>query len=72
MVNKIEAAGQRIGVTGWCYGISDGDTLVLPNGSDQATYTVERIRYKRDPRDMFSATLTYLGQPENAGDSTDG
>ena len=72
IVNKIEDDGQRIHVTGWCYEISEGDTLVLPNGSGQATYAVEKIRYKLDPRDMFAATLTYLGKPANAEESTDG
>lgn len=58
-IHKIENQGQRIRVSGWCRGISEGDTLVLPNGSDRATYAVESIKYAQDPRDQFFAWLTY-------------
>ena len=53
--------GQKLKISGWRSGITKGDTLLLPNGADRATYRVEVIRYQRDPRDQFFADLTYVG-----------
>jgi hypothetical protein len=52
-------SGYTLKVAGWCHGVSVGDYLVLPDGPDWARYQVDEIRYQRNPRDMFFATLSW-------------
>lgn len=46
--------------TGWGYGISAGDYLILKNGEDGTTrYRVMDIKYFLDPADMWTANLEF-------------
>ncbi len=51
--------GNQISLMGWSYGINDGDYLILQNGNSTTRYQVTRIKYLRDPKDMFEATATF-------------
>ena len=68
-VHRVWHGGREIDVSGWCRGIQEGDTLVLESNGRPSTYRVASIRYARDPRDMFHATLTYVGSSESQGDT---
>jgi len=51
--------GQRGRMSGWGYGISGGDYLLLKNGARTTRYVVESIKYHWDPPDMWSADVAF-------------
>lgn len=53
--------GKEASMIGWGRGIEQGDILVLkgPNGGGSG-YRVDRIRYFRDPTDMWEAEVSYV------------
>ena len=51
--------GINIRLCGWCYGISQGDYLILKNGEDTTRYKVDHINYLGNPGDMWSASATF-------------
>lgn len=61
----IDAWGLRLKASGWGLGISEGDYILLSNGSDETRYQFESIDYYANPNDMWSATLQFAPrQPE--------
>lgn len=61
---KIEDGGQRLVCGGWGRGISAGDFIIMPNGNGTTRYAVQRIEYKMDPPDMWSADLVFAPRTE--------
>lgn len=59
MTLKVIDCGQRLRLIGWGLGINAGDYLILPNGSDTTRYQVEKIDYRMDPPDMWSAKAVF-------------
>lgn len=55
--------GQQLAVSGWGHGIEKGDYMLLQNGNSTTRYRVKEIDYKRDPDDMWHATMTFAPRP---------
>lgn len=51
--------GKRGSMMGWGHGITKGDYLLLQNDGDSTRYRVTSIEYMMDPRDMWSAKVTF-------------
>ena len=55
----LEEGGLKGKLCGWASGISQGDFLILKNGSSTTRYLVDSIRYERDPADMWFAEVSF-------------
>lgn len=51
--------GQRGRMTGWGLGLQRGDYLLLDNDGAPTRYRIDSVRYFSDPRDMWSADVTF-------------
>lgn len=62
---SIQEGGQVIVLSGFGYGIQEGDYLILTQGVKRETtrYKVEKIEYKRDPADLWFATARFAPRP---------
>ena len=58
-ITSIRDEGLNISICGWGVGISNGDFLILTNGSDTTRYRVQSIDYYRDPHDMWVAEASF-------------
>ncbi len=62
--NPVEG-GLKAHAMGWGYGISKEDFLILQNGDGSTRYKVDEIQYFTDPRDMWSAKLSFAPRPSS-------
>lgn len=62
-IQPLTPDGHRVRVNGWKYGIREGHVLLFRHahaGKEyDAGYTVESVRYERDPKDQFSLVGVY-------------
>lgn len=65
-VLRIIGGGQRLRVSGYGHGVNRGDFLLLPNEGASTRYSVLKIEYMRDPKDMWFADLEFAPRQGNA------
>ena len=69
-LTEILDKGQGLRVSGWGWGIQEGEVLFLDKGTP---YRVTRIEYCKDPKDMWVAEVRWVGTEVhiNYDDATD-
>ena len=51
--------GLKARMMGWGHGIEAGDYLIIVNGNGSTRYQVDSIKYFDNPRDMWSAEVSF-------------
>lgn len=59
VIHQVIDNGQRLRVSGWGHGISNGDFIVMSNPPGTTRYRVDNIDYRCDPPDMWFADLSF-------------
>lgn len=67
MISNQRSVGTEthIDFTGWGRGIEEGHEIIATDGVQVQAFRVVSIEYKRDPKDMWSATVEYIGTLEH-------
>ena len=58
-IMSIENEGFNIKMCGWGNGISNGDYIIIKNGSSTTRYVFDSIEYFDNPSDMWNGSLTF-------------
>lgn len=59
-VIKISDDGKDAALMGWGFGVKEGDYLIIDGAPNNTTrYQVKSIKYRSDPRDMWSARVAF-------------
>ncbi len=58
-ITSIEDDGLTISLTGWGFGLSNNDYIVLKNGSDTTRYKLDDVEYTSNPPDMWFAKASF-------------
>ena len=61
--------GMRGEVTGWGYGLSDGDYLLLQNKGGSTRYRIEQVEYiggQGGPHDMWKADVVFAPRSQQS------
>ena len=58
-ITDIQNEGMEVSLCGWGNGITEGDYILLKNGSGSTRYRIDEIKYFSDPRDMWSAAASF-------------
>tara|TARA_Y100001963_G_C6672968_1_gene396015 strand:+ start:300 stop:548 length:249 start_codon:yes stop_codon:yes gene_type:complete len=56
---SINDNGLSLRLTGWGYGLSDDDYIILKNGMDTTRYKIDEVRYENNPSDMWFAEASF-------------
>ena len=59
-IGKVMNGGINVEIPfGFGSGVRQGDFIIKKNGDDFATYRIDTIKYRADPRDSWEATATH-------------
>ena len=58
-ITSIEDGGLKISLSGWGFGLSNDDYIVLKNGGDTTRYKLDSGEYASNPSDMWIAEASF-------------